>query len=257
MNEFTNDQVAELRTLEKVRVRRGGSGFRQDVQELINRLKDGGVGAPDTADPFLVQSKVLWDKGWGRELQIKTLDEYRNSLQTAGLVAKPERPTDLPDHLNRLVLWDRRPLLIKQDGKEHVSLVKACHLLGVFFSGTDDTLIQHEETPEITDPVRWVWCHDGRKNRGKAPRDCRTDFTRPEVGLEAIGGLFLYAQDQTVIGGGGSERHIIDLPGSVRRDSPERCAYLGHWRDEVGLRWDWDGYADPGYGSGSRWGVGA
>ncbi|TSC71641.1 MAG: hypothetical protein G01um101438_984, partial [Parcubacteria group bacterium Gr01-1014_38] len=72
-NEFTNDQIAELRALEKARVRRGGSGFRPEVQELITRLKEGGVGAPDTDDPFLVQSKILWDKGWGRELGVKTL----------------------------------------------------------------------------------------------------------------------------------------------------------------------------------------
>ena len=68
-NEFTNDQMVELRTLEKARVRSGGSGFRSEVQELIDRLKAGGVGTPDTTNPFLVQSKVLWDLGWGRESQ--------------------------------------------------------------------------------------------------------------------------------------------------------------------------------------------
>ncbi|TSC71983.1 MAG: hypothetical protein G01um101438_814, partial [Parcubacteria group bacterium Gr01-1014_38] len=156
----------------------------------------GGVGAPDTDDPFLVQSKILWDKGWGRELGVKTLDAYRKSLEKEGLPVKPERPPGLPDHLDRLVLWDRRPLLMKE---------------------------------------------------GKG-------FQPPEVSLEALGGLFLFAQDPTVIGGEGGAWYVMDLPGSVLRGYPGLCAYLEVWGTAgPGLGWDWDDDAFPECGSASRW----
>lgn len=252
-NEFTNDQIVELRTLEKARVRGGGSGFRPEVQELIGRLKTGGVGTPDTTDPFLVQSKVLWDLGWSRELGFKKIDQYRQSLKTDGLELGPERPAGLPVHLNRLVLWDRRPLLVKQGREERVSLVKTCRLCGVAYRGDDDTLLQHEATPEIVVPVRWVWCQDGRMNRNRKPTSCRSDFQTPEVGAEALTGLFLYAQDCTVIGGEGNAWHAVDLPGSIRRDGPSDCAYLRVWSGGPELDWYWDGCALPGCGSASRW----
>jgi hypothetical protein len=255
---FDLDQIVQLQEVQKARLRAEGRGIRAEVQELITRLTSGGVGTEDTTDSFLVQSKVLWDKGWGRELGFGKLDAYRRSLEQEGLSTTPERPPDMPDHLNRLVLWDRRPLFVREDaGKgtmlERVSLVKACRLLGVSCSGDDGTLIQHEATPEITVPVRWVWCQDGRRNRNRKPVDCRQSFVRPEVGAEALTGLFLYAQEPAVIGGEGDAWHTMDLPGSVHRDDPSYCACLGLWSDGPRLYWDWGDEADPKYGSASRW----
>ncbi|TSC64615.1 MAG: hypothetical protein G01um1014106_40 [Parcubacteria group bacterium Gr01-1014_106] len=241
-------QIKQLEEIQRARLKKEGVGIQDEVQELITRLTSGGVGASDTTDPFLVQSKVLWDKGWGRELGCKTLDAYRKSLETDGLPTKPERPAGLPEHLDRLILWDRRPLLV--DGK--ISLVKACRLLGVVFGGNDDTLVQHEATPAITEPVRWVWCQDGRRNRNRKPSDCRNGFQKPEVGLEVLGGLFLFAQDHTVIREEGDAWHIMDLPGSLHRDEPSRCAYLGLWVDGPELDWYWDDDAGPECGSASR-----
>lgn len=245
-------QIRQLIEIDDVRFRKSGIGIEEEVQELIARLTAGGVG-PASEDPFLVQSKVLWDKGWGRELGYTKLNQYRKSLEAEGLVLTPERPTGIPGHLNRLILWDRRPLLVKQDEKEYVSLVKACRLCGVAYGGNDDTFIQHEATPEIVVPVRWVWCQDGRMNQNRKPVECRQSFVSPEVGAEALVGLFLYVQDPSVIGGEGSEWHVMDLPGSVRRGSPSDCACLGVWDDGPELVWYWDDVASPKYGSASRW----
>lgn len=251
---FGLKQIRQLEEIQKARLKKEGIGIHDEIQELIQRLTAGGVGAPKAeGDPFLTQSKVLWDKGWGWELSFKKLDDYRKSLEAEGLVVAPERPPGMPDHLNRLILWDRRPLLVKQDGGERVSLVKACRLCGVAYGGDDATLIQHEATPEITVPVRWVWCQDGRMHRNRKPSDCRQSFVAPEVGAEALIGLFLYAQDCAVIGRKGPERYVVDLPGSVGRGSPSSCAYLVVWVVGPRLDWCWDGFAFPGYGSASRW----
>lgn len=240
-SEFTNDQVADLRALEKARVHRGGPGFRAELQELITRLKDGGIGTPDTADPFLVQSKVLWDKGWGRELKFDGFADYLATIPPV-----PERPTDMPAHFEYLVLRDVRPF---RSGAG-LSVTKGCRMLGVAFEGTDETLIPRDGAPTITD-LAWVWCQDGRMNRNRKPSDCRRSFVRPEVGAEALTGLFLFAQNPTVVGG--SDDHVVDLPGSVRRGNPSFCAYLKVWRGRPGLDWRWGGDAGPRYGSASRW----
>ncbi|TSC71863.1 MAG: hypothetical protein G01um101438_866 [Parcubacteria group bacterium Gr01-1014_38] len=250
---FGLKQIRQLEEIQKTRLKKEGTGIHEEVQELIQRLTAGGVGTPDTADPFLIQTKVLWDFGWGRELGVTTIDAYRKSVEKEGLATKPDRPAGMPEHLNRLVLWDRRPLLEKRERREQVSLVKICRLLNVDFSGDDETFIQHEATPEITVPVRWVWCQDGRRNRNRSPKDCRTSFHAPEVGIEALGGLFLFAQDRSVIGGTRGAWHVVDLPGSVHRDCPSRCACLLLWSGWPRLRWGWDDDADPGCGSASRW----
>ncbi|TSC71521.1 MAG: hypothetical protein G01um101438_1048, partial [Parcubacteria group bacterium Gr01-1014_38] len=78
-------------------------------------------------------------------------------------------------------------------------------------------------------------------------------FQPPEVSLEALGGLFLFAQDPTVIGGEGGAWHVMDLPGSVLRGDPGRCAFLRMWDDGPRLNWRWGGSAYPRFGSASRW----
>lgn len=248
---LTSGQIRQLIEIDDARFRKCGVGIEAEAQELITRLTAGGVGKPEVEDPFLVQSKVLWDRGWGRELGFKQLDAYRKSLEAEGLVVTPERPAGMPVYLDRCILWDRRPLLVKEEGGERVSLVKACRLLGVSFAGDDASLIQHEETPEITAPVWWVWCQDGGMNRNRKPSDCRQSFQHPEVGLEALTGLFLYAQDHTVIGE--EDNHAMDLPGSVRRGDPSYCACLEVWFEGPGLFWCWVGRAGPRRGSASRW----
>lgn len=257
---FTKDQITALREVERAHTKVGRPGFRVELQALLDlkkqelvALKAGGAGSPQRDDPFLVQSKRLWNLGWGGELGFKRrIDQYRQSLEREGLPVTPIRPTGMPSHLNRLVLWDTRPLQVKvKGGVERISLVKTCRLCGVACGVNDNKLIQHEATPEITVPVRWVWCQDGRMNRNRRPGDCRQAFVRPEVGAEALTGLFLYAHDHTVIGG--ADGHVMDLPGSVHRAGPSGCAYLRLFADGPGLRWYWGVLADPQDGSASRW----
>jgi hypothetical protein len=231
MGKRTHDQIADSRETY--------------FQKPINRPKSDDR-TVRTNDPRVRQAKVLWDKGWGRELGMTSFGAY-----LASIPAIPERPTGCPAHLNRLVLWDVRPLLPKGKEKQPPSLVKACHLLSLQFPGNDTTLVQHAATPVITTPVRWLWCQDGRMHRNRTPSDCRRHFVRPEVGAEALTGLFLFAQDPRVIGG--SDDHVMDLPGSVHRGLPSRCACLGVWGGRPRLSWAWFGGARPLYGSASRW----
>ncbi|MDP3685478.1 MAG: hypothetical protein Q8R32_01455 [bacterium] len=242
---FGLSHIRQLDEIQNARLRKTGEGIGREVQVLIDQLTSGGV-AP-LGDIRVTQAKVLWNRGWGRERGITTFEEYLNSIPLA-----PERPAGMPNCF-RPVLWDLFPLFREKGKTPRVSITKACQLLGVAFSGDDETFVNHEATPEITDPVYWVWCQGGRRNRGKAPRDCRKVFTPPEVSLEAIGGLFLYAQDPTVIGREG-DFHIMDLLGSVRRKDPSSCACLRVLYGEPRLFWrsDDSAGAGPRCGSASR-----
>lgn len=237
---FTTRQIRQLVEIEEALVKSRGHGLHRELQEVITRYTSGGVASQ--GDLRTVQAKVLWDAGWGRELRFKTFEEYLATIPPV-----PERPADLPDHF-RLVLRDVRPFRTDK----RLSVTKVCTMLGVRFSGTDDTFVTHKTTPDVPKDLCWVWCHDGRKYRSVAPRDCRNRFKKPETGMDAMTGLLLFAQDRTVIGGEGDAWHAMDLPGSTLREDREACACLGLWHDGPRLLWHRGVHAVPGYGSASR-----
>lgn len=182
-----------------------------------------------TDDARIVQATVLWDKGFGRELKMTSLEEYLASL--------PAIPAKSPiAYLDRLILVERR-----------VTLVAACRLAGLKFSGNEERLVPFD--PEKGKPVGayWMWCQDGRRNRNKPPSQCRKDFQPGEIGCDAFEGVAIYAQDPKVI-----EDHHMDLPSSVNVVFRDDCAYVGDWGEGPGLSWYCHDGANPYFGSASR-----
>ena len=187
------------------------------------RMRSGG-------DDRIRQATILWEKGWGRELGVASLEAYLATIPPV-----PEWPVDWTVRFDRTVLVDAR-----------LALTTSCRLAGLGFPGNDSTLVPFDPAKTLSG-VYWMCCHDGRRNRNKAPRDCRASFASAEVGLTDIEGVAIYAQDPTVI-----EGHYMDLPGSVRAEHRESVACLGLWDGRPGLDWYWDDGADPYCGSASR-----
>lgn len=175
------------------------------------------------------QAKVLWDKGFGRELEIASFEAYLETIP-----AIPAFPEAWKKRFDRVILVDAR-----------VRLTRACKLAGFKYGGSDATFKDHTSVPARPE-VYWLSCQDGRRNRGKAPFVCRDGFPKDERALVAVEGVALYAQDPTVIHG-----HYVDLPGSVHADGAWNVAFLGHWVDVPLLNWDRGGTPDAVCGSAS------
>jgi len=185
------------------------------------------------------QAKTLWDKGFGEVLGFKSFEQYLESIPEL-----PERPADLPGHF--------QPILVDQRifrSEELDGLVKVCELLGVTFNGNNGTFEPHDPKHEVKDDVYWMWCQDGKINRGKSVKACRKQFVKTgEIGLNAMEGLAILAQNPDVL-----NSHYMDLPSSVRSGIREVCAYLYLWSGDPKLSWNWDDRVFSGYGSASRW----
>ena len=198
--------------------------------EFIGNYRDNA--AVDQAvkdDPRIAQAKILWDKGFGRELKMSSFEEYLASIPVV-----PSRPSI--EYFDRLVLVERR-----------VTLVAACRLSSLKFGGNDNIFVPFDLNETRPDSVYWMWSHDGRRNRNRRPSDCRDAFQTGEIGCDAHEGVAIYAQDHAVING-----HNMDLPGSVYVERSDVCARVGHWSGELQLYWFWGDRAIPFCGSASR-----
>lgn len=228
---MTTDQIAELVAIDRA----SKTGIRTEVQELIGRLTSGGV-SPESDDPRLVQAKRLWDKGWGRELNISSFEAYLEMIP----VEIPPRPS--VEHLDRLILVDRR-----------LKLVPACRLAGLKYDGNDQTFVPFDPAKAKDDgSVYWMWCQDGRRNHGKNATKCRQEFVTGEVGLDAFEFVALYTQGQTVIGAP-KDYHYPDLPGSVHVTDRDGIACCDHWDGELWLYRHRLNHISSRFGSASRW----
>lgn len=255
---FTTGQIARLHQIEQARLRGGGRGVHDEVQELIRRLESGGV-SPGTQPPrgkrhgkgkdrstrdprILEQAKRLWDKGWATKIlgedaqpRYRTFPEYLASIPEI-----PTFPAGYDERFPHLVLVDRR-----------IQVVEACQMLGVSFDGDSDTFVPHDPTHSVKRLVYWIRVQDGKLHRNHKPSVCRTEFAAhgDEFGLEAHEGLALYAQSPNLL----EIDTAMDLPGSVHADLRAHCACLKRWtEDDVKLHWSWDDDPHPGYGSVSR-----
>ena len=235
MKEFSNDQILALREIERSRVKKGLPGFHDDIQALIARYKDGAK-VLKSSDPRLIQAKVLWDKGFGRELGFKTFKSY--------LATIPMIPVSL------LADDPNLPLLRLVDPR--LGIAKACKLFGIKFeelgySDADAVICDaRHETP--TEPF-WVRAHDGRKNRSRRPDVCRDECKDKIFVMTAMVAIMTWVQDPSIIKQG---EHVLDCPGSVPRSARGSCAFLRVWVGEVKL----DllriaGGAFPHYGAGA------
>jgi len=221
---LTTGQIREL-----IDIDRANGGIRDELQELIVRLTAGGEDAK-TDDPRVVQAKVLWNKGFGRELGFDLFQSY--------LATVPE----IPDNLQ---LDDERfPLLVLVDGR--VSISKACNFTDLAYLGHDWLFRPH--APDMAKSgIRWMRCQCGWKNRGMSVRTCRESFAKDEVGLDAIEGVALYAQYPEVVNG-----HHADLPNAVTIDFDGMVATLTGRCHAQELRCTCISDAFPGLGSASR-----
>ncbi|MBI4450322.1 hypothetical protein HY634_04640, partial [Candidatus Uhrbacteria bacterium] len=151
---FNVDHVAELRRIEKARLRRGEPGLGPELSALIARLTSGGVSASDSQRPrkskaklpprdprIIQQAKRLWNKGWGTVME----DSYgfqRHHTFAGYLASIPDLPTFPETYEARfphLVLVDRR-----------VQVVEACQMLGVQFGGDNSTFVPYDPAKSVT-----------------------------------------------------------------------------------------------------------
>ena len=224
MAHLTIRQIKQL-----IEIDEAGPGIRAEVQALITRLTSGGVGVK-TDDPRQAQAKRLWDKGFGREQGFDMFDAYLATIPVVPEAFKAD------ERFPELVLVDAR-----------LPITKACELLGVDFSGDNQTYVDFDPKQAKSNKVYWILCQDGRKNYGKSVKSCRQSFAADEVGLSAYQGLAIFAQNPE-----GLKGRAMDLPGSVRRDGRDDAAFLVCFFDRPRLSWCFDDDEDPVYGTGSR-----
>jgi len=206
------DQVATLRVLEKMRLEKGGQGLRKEIQALISRLTSGGMGAR-TEDVRAVQAKVLWDKGWGKELGYGTFSDYLATIPEA-----PPFPEKYDERFPILTLVDARP-----------GIGTSCDLAWVGHG--DDTDYADFESAESRDrKVYWIRCQDGQRNHGRNVLDCRRSFATDERGLTPTEGVALFAQRPQAIDAG---THSMDLPGC---SDPETDGLIPNLCEDWNLR---------------------
>lgn len=241
-NLFTIDQIAELRSIEKARIRNGRPGLGAEVAELIRCLTSGGLPAVKTEDVRIRQAVRFWDIGVG---YLKLSQRECFSTFEAYLATIPHVPAEL------LQQDEDFPLLVLVEPR--VGLRRLCELGEIEFSGDDNTLVAYDERHrEFVGPT-WIRVQDGRKNRGCAVRDCRTSFAQDEIGLTALQGVCTYLQHpQSVADADREDGHVMDLSGSVRRAHRDLAAFLKAWKSRAKLHWHFHGYAYPKYGSASR-----
>lgn len=189
----------------------------------------------------MAKARRVWEK-IGPALGCETFEKYLLAKGMDSFAPVPLMPTwseAWGTVFNRNVLVDGR--IVKK-----VGLKEACRLLGLLYSGADDTLVPYDEA-HVEQGIRWMRGQAGHKNRNRKPNVCRTTFASGEVGMDATEGSFTWLDDPKVING-----HFMDLLGSVLTKLRDRCAYLGHWVDGPELRWDIGGNAHPHCGAASR-----
>ena len=225
MAHLTTKQIKQL-----IEIDGAGPGIREEVQAIIARLTSGGVG-PKSDDPRVVQTKRLWNKGFGRELGICPLDAYRVTI--------PKIPECLLAH------DDRFPELILVDAR--LGIVTICDLLGLEYSGTDHTFEDFDPKKSRSKKVYWMRAQDGKKNRKKSVRTCLKEFASDELGLTAHEGLAFYAQNPETF-----RQSAMSLTASVIRNDIDYTALLSLFGFRPALHSVHNSAKDPGYGSGSR-----
>ena len=210
-----------------------GQGLHDEFQALIRQVTSGGVAGKMT-DPREIAVKRLWDRGFGKAVKARNFKAYLAGIPQipAGLLADD---ADLPF----LSLVDPRP-----------GLLRSCKLLWIQFEelgyAEDSSVPFDQNFPLPTGPF-WFRHDNGRKNRKRRPDHCRDELTGDIQAGSAMEGIFAYAHHPDIVKKG---EHVIDLPGTVRRDARVNCAYLGVWDGQARLSLSGDaGFANPSCGA--------
>jgi hypothetical protein len=236
MSLFDLNHVTQLNEIQTARLRRNQPGIGTEVEDLIRRLTSGGV-AGKSDDVREAQAKRYWDLGVGTALGSKSFSEY-----LASIPAVPEALLADDASFPLLVLVETR-----------IGLKRLCDFGNIAFNGNDETFVAFDARhAELTTPT-WIRIQDGRKNRNRSVKDCRTTFVKGELGLTALQGVCTYLQHSTVVSEWTKDgAHVMDLSGSVRREHRDVVAYLCVDEGRAELRWYWRGPARSGCGSASR-----
>ncbi|MBU0646363.1 hypothetical protein KJ611_02700 [Patescibacteria group bacterium] len=214
---ITFDQMVSLRELERANVKNGGNGYRDELQELINRLKSGGVAGGVEDDIRTIQAKRFFDKGFGRELGFDKFEGY--------LATIPE----VPEHLK--ADDPDKPLLVLLEPRLN-SIVKTCRLIGIKFVYDDQTLEPYDERHAAPQAPKWVRMHDGRHNHLRKPSTCRDELKNGEFSGTDLVGVCCYLHYPDCVREG---EHVMDLPGSVGALYRGDSACLGVWDGQAKL----------------------
>lgn len=161
------------------------------------------------AEAFRVAKARQWfDLGVGQELGMGTFERY-----LATVPSLPKFPWWFMGIFNRLVLVEGRLTI---EALCRISGIKRIHVPkmlagGMLFITMRDDEMGSEGDMECGSGVRWMWCHDGRRNNGRKSCDCLMGlFHLSEVPLVAVEGVSLYVDDPSVI-----KEHEMILPCSV------------------------------------------
>lgn len=184
-----------------------------------------------TQDIRQTQAKRLYDLGFGKNY--KSFEDY--------LATIPEIPQSLVGE------DETYPLLTLDDPR--LLRTERCKLAGVKYEEygyNDETFVPFDARHETPAGPYWFRAHNGRKNRGRKPSDCRQELTGNLLAGTADVLLALFIHHKNVVKQG---EHVMDGPGSVSRGVHRSCSYLVVWGGGPRLRDYWHDNANPSYGS--------
>lgn len=218
MCKLTEEHIKRLVEIDRLQ---GGIG--SDVEEFIRSL-DPGDGVDHMTDPRERLAKRLWDRGFGRDPEVKARN-FRAYLK--GIPPIPEGLIAYNYKFPFLSLADPRP-----------GLIRVCRLLGVWFEEfgyTDNSAKPYSKWITLPEGPFWFRHDDVWWNRRDSPDFYRELVTDSVLVGSAMEGLFAYAHHPGIFEGGA---HSIDLPATVNRADRLLCATLGVVMDQVQLRLD-------------------
>lgn len=192
------EQIKELIAIDALRTAKGLGGIHVNLSAFIAWLW-----AKMGSDPRMIQAKVLFWKGFAKDLGFLSFEEYLATIPQV-----PDCPESWKNRFKYPVLVDAR-----------MSLAKACALLGI--SCRADDVIDAYQASETLD-VYWIWCYDGVRIHGTKTGGAATYFldNETDVGLSVLEGIAFYAQfpevlekyDIRLLGAGSAGCHCIPNP---------------------------------------------
>lgn len=198
---LTDTQIEQLKEID------AQDGIHREVDEFIYWLTHR---QPDDALARIreIQARRLWNYRLTPEPYMHFSDYL------AGIPALHDLPK--PQKFNRPILVDPR-----------IDMEMVCDMLRIHRGEKNLRFI--DRPPRVGAPY-WMWCHDGRQNRGISPDFCRETRLSSETGLTVQEGLFLFAQDRSV-----TIEHFLDLTDSFAERYPSMMVCLGKVATRVAL----------------------